>query len=163
MPCLLPEGFEQLGMLQDLNLSRCKKMDITATVNILIKLPVLTKLSLQDWEMAELPEGREMRLFWIRTNCSPVPLSEGFGQLRNLQNLNLEECNNLALPESFIQLTSLPDENFLKCCKHVAKLPESIVEHPLLKDATELDLSSSPLVALPNSESRLPLCFSRWD
>ena len=89
-----------------------------------------------------------------------MPLPKGFGKLINLQDLNVEGCKNLTLPESFIQLTSLPDENFMKCCKCVARLPETIVEHSLFKDATELDLCWSKLVALPNSESHLPLCFS---
>ena len=58
-------------MLQDLNLASCTKMDINATVNVLVKLLSLKKLSLAGWEMAELPEGHKLRVILIRTNCSP--------------------------------------------------------------------------------------------
>ena len=37
----------------------------------------------------------------------------------------------------------------MKCIKQVQYWPESIVEHPHLRDATELDLSRAKLVALP--------------
>ena len=37
----------------------------------------------------------------------------------------------------------------MQCCKAVARLPESIVEHHLFKDAAKLDLSWAKLVALP--------------
>ena len=37
----------------------------------------------------------------------------------------------------------------MTCCKQVARLPESIVEHHLFKDATSLDFSRARLVALP--------------
>ena len=66
-------------------------------------------------------------------------LSEGFGELP-LQQLTLDCCRQLSLPESFIRL-QIPDENFMKCCKAVARLPESIVEHHLFKDAATLNLS----------------------
>lgn len=84
-----------------------------------------------------------------RPSCV-ICLPESLGQLQALQSLNLQGCNRLTLPESFVHLINLPDSNFMKCCKHVARLPESIVEHPLFKDATELDLSSSKLVTLPD-------------
>ena len=88
-------------MLQDLSLAYCMKMGITATVDVLIKLPALSKLSLQGWEMAALPEGRCMRYFVMWTNCLPCVLSEGFGQLANLQDLNMSYCMKLeSLPES---------------------------------------------------------------
>ena len=60
----------------------------------------------------------------------------------------------LTLPKSFIQL-QLPDDNFMKCCKQVAQLPESIVEHHLFKDATSLDFSWAKLVALPKRFGQL--------
>ena len=116
----------------------------------------------------------------VLLTCS---LSEGFGQLENLRELNmtacksllslpdsfcdlsnltkltlgdwnyggqltLDGCHQLSLPESFIRL-QIPDEDFMKCCKAVARLPESIVEHHLFKDAAILDLSGAKLVALP--------------
>ena len=54
-----------------------------------------------------------------------------------------------SLSEGFGQLTNLTKESFMACIKHVQRLPEDIVEHPHLRDATELDLSYSNLVALP--------------
>ena len=54
-----------------------------------------------------------------------------------------------ALPEGFEKLVNLERESFMKCIKQVQHWPESIVEHPLLRDATELDLSHAKLVALP--------------
>jgi hypothetical protein len=65
-----------------------------------------------------------------------------------LQQLTLDGCSQLSLPESFIRL-QISDGNFMKCCKAVARLPESIVEHHLFQDAATLDLSSAKLVALP--------------
>ena len=50
-------------MLQDLDLAYCKTMDVTATVDVLIKLPALTTLSLQAWRLAKLPEGLCVRSF----------------------------------------------------------------------------------------------------
>ena len=44
----------------------------------------------------------------------------------------------------------------MACIKHVQRLPEDIVEHPHLRDATELDLSYSNLVALPERFGDLP-------
>ena len=79
-------------------------------------------------------------------NSDPL-LSEGIGDLP-LKELKLDGCDKLTLPKSFIQL-QLPDNNFMECCKQVARLPESIVEHHLFKDATSLDFSSAKLVALP--------------
>ena len=43
----------------------------------------------------------------------------------------------------------------MACIKHVRRLPEDIVEHPHLRDATELDLSGSNLVALPERFGQL--------
>ena len=43
----------------------------------------------------------------------------------------------------------------MACIKHVQRLPEDIVEHPHLRDATELDLSRSNLVALPERFGQL--------
>jgi len=86
--------------------------------------------------------------------CRPscvVYLPESFGQLQSLQSLDLQGCSKLILPESFVEL-NLPDSNFMRCCKHVARLPESIVQHSLFNDVTELDLSSCKLVALPDGE-----------
>ena len=37
----------------------------------------------------------------------------------------------------------------MECIKRVKTLPEDIVDHPHLRDATELDLSGSRLVTLP--------------
>ena len=71
-----------------------------------------------------------------------------------MNELKLDGCDKLTLPESFIQL-QLPDDNFMKCCKQVARLPESIVEHHLFKDATSLDFSSAKLVALPERIGQL--------
>ena len=82
-------------------------------------------------------------------------LPEGFGALP-LKELELRGCDKLTLPESFIQL-QLSDDNFMKCCKQVARLPESIVEHHLFKDATSLDFSSAKLVALPERFGEMKL------
>ena len=54
-----------------------------------------------------------------------------------------------ALPEGFEKLVNLERESFMACIKQVQYWPESIVEHPHLKDATDLDLSEGNLVALP--------------
>ena len=71
-----------------------------------------------------------------------------------MQQLKLDGCTQLSLPESFVQL-QLSDENFMVCCRAVARLPESIVEHHLFKDATKLDLSCAKLVALPERFGQL--------
>ena len=81
-------------------------------------------------------------------------LSEGLGELP-LRQLNLHGCTQLSLPESFIRL-QLSDENFMKCCKAVARLPESIVEHHLFKDAATLNLSRANLASLPERFGDLP-------
>ena len=83
-----------------------------------------------------------------------IPLSEGFGELP-LRQLTLDGCRQLSLPESFIRL-QLSDENFMKCCKAVARLPESIVEHHLFKDAATLNLSRANLASLPERFGDLP-------
>merc|ERR1712216_451525 len=80
-------------------------------------------------------------------------LPAGFGELP-LRQLTLDGCHQLSLPESFIRL-QLSDENFMKCCKAVARLPESIVEHHLFKDAATLNLSGAKLVALPERFGQL--------
>ena len=36
-------------------------------------------------------------MFFHRTNCFPVPLSEGFGQLENLKQLDLRDCDSLTM------------------------------------------------------------------
>ena len=90
---------------------------------------------------------------------NPDPLlSEGIGDLP-LKELKLDGCDKLTLPESFIQL-QLSDDNFMKCCKQVARLPESIVEHHLFKDKASLDLSHANLVALPERFRELKLLTS---
>ena len=43
----------------------------------------------------------------------------------------------------------------MACIKQVQYWPESIVEHPHLRDATELDLSHAKLVALPEGIGKL--------
>ena len=43
----------------------------------------------------------------------------------------------------------------MACIKQVQYWPESIVEHPHLRDATELDLSGANLVALPERIGQL--------
>ena len=53
----MSKGFGHLSSLQDLDLGYCKKLDINATVDLLIKLPVLTKLTLEGLEMAALPDS----------------------------------------------------------------------------------------------------------
>ena len=55
---MMSEGFGHLSSLQDLNLGFCKKLDINVTVDLLIKLPVLTKLGLFCLEMAALPDSK---------------------------------------------------------------------------------------------------------
>ena len=63
---------------------------------------------------------------------------------------------------------NLERENFMACIKQMQHLPESIVEHPHLRDATELDLSQVKLVALPERFGQLVnletlnLCGCRW-
>ena len=60
-----------------------------------------------------------------------------------------------SLPEGFEKLVNLERESFMACIKQVQYLPESIVEHPHLRDATELDLSQAKLVALPERIGQL--------
>ena len=43
----------------------------------------------------------------------------------------------------------------MACIKHVQRLPEDIVEHPHLRDATELDLRFANLIALPERFGQL--------
>ena len=100
-------------------------------------------------EHPHLREATELDLSWAKL----VALPERIGDLP-LKELHLDGCNKLTLPESFIQL-QLSDDNFMQCCKQVARLPESIVEHHLFKDATSLDLSYAKLVALPERISQL--------
>ena len=68
---LVAEGIVgQLAGLQDLSLAGCTKMDISTIVNILTRLPVLTCLSLEGWEMATLPEGVVFP-FWFDLTVAP--------------------------------------------------------------------------------------------
>ena len=79
-----------------------------------------------------------------------LEIPEGFEDLVNLQDLNLRGCGSLrSLPEGFGELVNLAKKSFMAAIKHVQTLPEGIVEHPHLRDATELDLSGSNLVTLP--------------
>ena len=59
------------------------------------------------------------------------------------------------LSEGFEKLVNLERESFMACIKQVQYWPESIVEHPHLRDATELDLSHAKLVALPERFEKL--------
>ena len=55
----------------------------------------------------------------------------------------------------------------MECIKRVKTLPEDVVDHPHLQDATELDLSGSLLVSLPKrfgeckSLTKLDLSFCK--
>ena len=57
------------------------------------------------------------------------------------------------MPEGFEKLVNLTQESFMQCIKQVKHLPESIVQHPHLTDATSLDLSHANLESLPASNS----------
>ena len=57
------------------------------------------------------------------------------------------------MPEGFEKLVNLTEKSFMQCIKQVKHLPESIVRHPHLKDATSLDLSDTNLESLPASNS----------
>ena len=57
------------------------------------------------------------------------------------------------MSEGFEKLVNLTQESFMQCIKQVKHLPESIVQHPHLKDATSLDLSGANLESLPASSS----------
>ena len=58
-----------------------------------------------------------------------------------------------AISKGFKKLVNLTKESFMQCIKQVKHLPESIVQHPHLKDATSLDLSYANLESLPASNS----------
>jgi len=75
--------------------------------------------------------------------------------LTSITHVDLSECEITALPEGFSKLVNLTFDSFMACIKQVQSLPESIVEHPHMRDATSLDLSKSKLVRLPESFSKL--------
>ena len=70
-----------------------------------------------------------------------IPLSEGFGQLESLRELNMANCKKLeSLPEGFGYLASLEDLNMQYCTSVVSPLPASFCR---LSNLKKLDLSSS--------------------
>ena len=91
---------------------------------------------------------------------SLLSLPDSFCDLSNLTKLTLGSWRGccptfLSLPKRFGQLTNLTKESFMACIKHVERLPEDIVEHPHLRDATELDLRFANLIALPERFGQL--------
>jgi len=120
---------------------------------------LLRKLDLFEWKMTTLPEGISNLVNLVTLNlnsCSKLQaLPDGFGELKSLQTLDLSRSGIVTLPEGFEQLVNLECKSFMACMKQVKHLPESIVEHPHLRDATKLDLSGANLVALPKGISNL--------
>ena len=117
----------------------------------------LCALALQEpWQ--ELIKGQVLQQFrdsgWSildlsRTNVTALP-HRGHRELEHLTTLRLPlRCSLDSLPEDFAVLQNLTEESFMAAIKRVKTLPEDIVDHPHLRDATELDLSGSRLVTLP--------------
>jgi hypothetical protein len=72
-----------------------------------------------------------------------IPLSEGFGQLGNLRELNMAACPSLlSLPDSFCDLSNLTKLSFCdeygNGCSELESLPERFGQ---LKSLTSLNLS----------------------
>ena len=112
----LPERFGKLN-LTNIDFGLCQKLDVALIFDVIFKFEGLTKLSLMAFEMVTLPER--------------------FGELSNLQTLNLQYCRALvSLPERFGQLENLRTLN-LESCRSLGSLPEGFGE---LKSLTSLDL-----------------------
>ena len=117
----------------------------------------LCALALQEpWQ--ELIKGQVLQQFrdsgWSildlsRTNVTALP-HRGHRELEHLTTLRLPlRCSLDSLPEDFAVLQNLTEESFMAAIKRVKTLPEDIVDHPHLRDATELDLKDFQLVSLP--------------
>ena len=95
----LSEGFGELN-LTEINFGRCTALDLGVIFDVIFKFEGLTKLSLRGLEMESLPERKPFTTF---EPLSLIPLSEGFGQLKSLEKLDLYHCDNLwALPEGIL-------------------------------------------------------------
>ena len=98
----LSEGFGQLGSLVDLNLSHCYELkELCEGIPPRI-LPLPAALAI----LASMDRGISSSVVLNRS------LSEGFGQLKSLVELNLEDCYNLrelpaGIPAEILPLTPL--------------------------------------------------------
>ena len=78
--------------LTEINFAYCYQLDLGVIFDVIFKFEGLTKLSLQGLKMESLPERKPSTTF---EPFGLIPLSEGFGQLRSLKELNLWRCENL--------------------------------------------------------------------
>ena len=155
----LPDSIGDLKSLNKLDLSYCKKLE--SLPDSICDLTSLTELKLAGCEnLTSLPER-----FGELPALAKVSLPTGLGDkeatyviLSRISALTLFTFDTPAtwglkvgpsLPESFAKLVSIDKETFMATIKHVKRLPENIVEHPHLRDATNLDLSWAQLVKLP--------------
>ena len=95
---LLSQGFGELS-LTELDLGGCDALDQAATLQLIIeKFQGLTKLGLAGWkQITDLTEGD----FTLINFIFSFLFSKGFGDLSNLETLNLVRCDKLELlPDS---------------------------------------------------------------
>ena len=160
---------ERIGQLVNLDknsmeeiMKRCEHMSVIPST--LFDHPyfgTVTELNLSHWKMDKLPDSigdlTSLTSLDLSSCKSLVSLPERLGECKSLTSLNLEHCESLvSLPDSFGKLVNLDRRSFLAAIQHVKTLPEDIVEHPHLRDATELDLIMyANLVSLPKSIGHL--------
>jgi len=83
-------------------------------------------------------------------------LPEAVGSLKALQTLDLHRHTQFkSLPSGFSKLVNLTFKSFMACIKVAQSLPECIMAHPPIRDATSLDLSNAKLERLPESKHTL--------
>ena len=87
----LPERFGDLN-LTEIDFSCCQQLDLGVIFDVIFKFEGLTKLGLGGLKMESLPERKPFTTFEL---LGLIPLSEGFGQLRSLVELNLSWCDAL--------------------------------------------------------------------
>jgi len=116
--------------------------------NLALQEPWQGLINLQVLDEFRDSDGSILNLRSKTFAMSVASLPRGLGELWAVTTLRLPALNSL--PEELTAvLQNLTKESFMECIKCVKRLPESIVDHPHLRDATELHFGGSNLVILP--------------
>merc|ERR1719210_523255 len=119
--------------------------------NLILK----TKLDISHKDITSLPEsfGQLKALQNFDINCNLLSsLPESFGQLMALQQLDISETELTSLPKSFGQLKAL--QNFDINCNQLSSLPESFGQ---LKALQNLNINCNKLSSLPENFCQLTM------
>ena len=98
----LSEGFGDLN-LTDIDFGYCTALDLGVIFDVIFKFEGLTKLGLSGLKMESLPERKPFTTF---EPLNLIPLSEGFGELPSLADLNMGYCHALAKNEGTYAILS---------------------------------------------------------